>query len=213
MPKHCIKALEIGVDIIIAQGYEAGGHTGDIATSVLVPQVVDACRGRVSVLHGGPIQVVAAGGIVDGRAMAAAFAMGAKGVWVGTRFICATESGATPMHQRLVLENGIGDTCRSTLYTGRPVRCLKTPLNQEWEGKRREEMLAMQKKGVVVYKHLVQQARNKGEHFDIAGTFPQYMGQCIGSIKKVMPAKDIIDEMMYDACQVMQENAALVSRI
>ena len=85
--KHAVNALEAGVDFIIAQGGEAGGHTGSVATTVLVPQVVDAVAGRVP--------VVAAGGIFDGRGLAAALSMGAAGVWIGTRFLMTPEAHIT----------------------------------------------------------------------------------------------------------------------
>merc|ERR1711862_459078 len=91
--KHVAKTLEVGVDIICAQGGEGGGHTGDIATSILLPQVVAACRGKTSPLTGGPVLVVGAGGIFDGRGLAACLAMGCSGVWVGTRFIASPEAG------------------------------------------------------------------------------------------------------------------------
>merc|ERR1712196_754911 len=81
-PKYVDKALEAGVDIICAQGGEGGGHTGDIATSILLPKVVDACRGKKSPLTGGPVLVVGAGGIFNGQGLAAALAMGCSGVWV-----------------------------------------------------------------------------------------------------------------------------------
>merc|ERR1719215_1437219 len=83
-PHHVAKALEVGMDIVCAQGTEAGGHTGPIATMPLVPQIVDACRGHKS-FFGGDVLVVAAGGIYDGRGLAASLALGAAGVWVGAR--------------------------------------------------------------------------------------------------------------------------------
>ncbi|CAK9070821.1 Putative monooxygenase Rv1533 [Durusdinium trenchii] len=212
-PKHCQKALDVGVDILIAQGHEAGGHTGEIATSVLVPQCVDAAKGHTSPLHGGPVHVLAAGGIYDGRGIAMAMALGAQGVWVGTRFIAASESGATPMHQRLVLEKNSGDTIRTTIYTGRPLRAVKNEYNLDWENNRREEIKALESKGVVVYKNDVYTAREKGEDFDIAGTYPQYVGQAIGGIHEVKPAAAIVEEMMEDACRILGENAALVSKL
>merc|ERR1711988_1155114 len=82
--KHVSKALEVGVDIICAQGGEGGGHTGDIPTSILLPKVVEACRGKTSPLNGKPIMVVGAGGVFDGRGLASALAAGCSGVWVGT---------------------------------------------------------------------------------------------------------------------------------
>jgi NAD(P)H-dependent flavin oxidoreductase YrpB (nitropropane dioxygenase family) len=105
-PKHVEKALEAGVDLICAQGGEGGGHTGDVPTSILIPKVVDLCRGKRSQLTGQPIHVIAAGGIFDGRGLAMALAMGAQAVWVGTRFICATEAGAPKRHQDAVVHAG-----------------------------------------------------------------------------------------------------------
>lgn len=84
----------MGVDVICAQGTEAGGHTGDVATMPLIPQCVDLCRGHVSPLHGTPVAVVGAGGIYDGRGMAAAMMLGAQAVWVGTRFVATEEASA-----------------------------------------------------------------------------------------------------------------------
>jgi NAD(P)H-dependent flavin oxidoreductase YrpB (nitropropane dioxygenase family) len=85
-PKHVQKALDVGVDIICAQGGEGGGHTGDVPSSVLIPVVCDLVKGKKSAMNGQPILVVAAGGIFDGRGLAAALSWGAAGVWVGTRY-------------------------------------------------------------------------------------------------------------------------------
>merc|ERR1711977_389704 len=114
--------LEAGCDIICAQGGEGGGHTGDCATSILLPKVVDACRGKTSLLTGGPVMVVGAGGIFDGRGLAMALAAGCQGVWVGTRFIASEEAGAGPMHKQKVIKSDYNDTMTSTIYTGRPMR-------------------------------------------------------------------------------------------
>jgi len=94
-PKHVPKALKVGVDLICCQGSEGGGHTGSIATSVLLPRCVDLCKGFKSSLTGRPIYVVAAGGIYDGRGLAMALSYGAQAVWVGTRFVMSKESGAS----------------------------------------------------------------------------------------------------------------------
>merc|ERR1719463_450153 len=104
-PKHAAKALEAGVDIICAQGGEGGGHTGDVATSILLPAVVDICKGKKSPLTGKQVPVVAAGGIYDGRGLAMSLALGADAVWVGTRFVASVESGSPKMQKT--------DTCKA----------------------------------------------------------------------------------------------------
>ena len=91
----------------------------------LIPQCVDACRGAVSPLDGEPVVVVGAGGIFDGRGMAAALSLGAEAVWIGTRFVAATEAGAGPMHQISVVKATSDDTLRTLVYTGRPMRVLR----------------------------------------------------------------------------------------
>merc|ERR1712137_1436821 len=146
--KHVDKALEAGVDIICAQGGEGGGHTGDIATSILLPKVVDACRGKTSPLTGGPILVVGAGGIFDGRGLAMAMAAGCSGVWVGTRFIASDEAGAGPMHKKRVVESKYEDTIRTIMYSGRPMRVFRTPYNVEMEEKRQDVIKQMSDMGI-----------------------------------------------------------------
>merc|ERR1712151_1000941 len=142
--KHVEKAIEAGVDIICAQGGEGGGHTGEIATSILLPKVVDACRGKKSPLTGGPVLVVGAGGIFNGQGLAAALAMGCSGVWVGTRFIASDEAGAGPYHKRSVVNAQYTDTIRTTIYTGRPMRVFKTPYILDWEENRSKEKFQVQ---------------------------------------------------------------------
>ena len=108
-PKHVKKAIDAGVDIICAQGGEGGGHTGEIPTSVLIPKVCDLVNeiGATSPLTGAPIHVMAAGGIFDGRGLAMALALGASGVWVGTRFVASQEAGAPPRHQKAVVRTNL----------------------------------------------------------------------------------------------------------
>jgi len=98
---------------------------------VLIPQVVDIVKGRTSPLTKKPIMVVAAGGIIDGRGVAAALSLGAVGVWVGTRFVASKESKAPPRHVQAVLDAESDQTIRSTIYTGRPLRVLKDEVNTD----------------------------------------------------------------------------------
>ena len=142
-PKHAIKALDIGMDIICAQGGEGGGHTGSIATSILIPKVVDTVRGRKSPLTGEQVQVVAAGGIFDGRGVAAMLSMGAAAVWVGTRFVVCKEAGAPPNHQQAVLTATYTDTVKTTIYTGRPMHVRMTPYIADWEENKKDKIKEM----------------------------------------------------------------------
>lgn len=137
--KHVKKALAVGVDIICAQGGEGGGHTGSTPFSILIPNVVDACKGHVSPLTGKPIYVVAAGGIFDGRGLAASLMYGAQAVWVGTRFVASVEAGAPPKHKELVVTADYGDTGTTLIYTGRPLRVRRTDYVKSWE-KRQDEI-------------------------------------------------------------------------
>merc|ERR1712066_1100139 len=116
--KHVDKALEAGVDIICAQGGEGGGHTGEVATSILIPMCVDICRGRLSPLTGKQIPVIAAGGIFDGRGLAMSMSLGADAVWVGTRFVASVEGGATPLHKKAVVKATVHDTHRCEAFSG-----------------------------------------------------------------------------------------------
>lgn len=131
-PRHVPKALAQGVDIICAQGGEGGGHTGDTPFSILIPACVDLCKNATSPLTGQPVIVVAAGGIADGRGLAAALSYGAAGVWVGTRFVASEEAGAPPKHKQELLSAGYDDTVRTLLYSGRPMSVRKTPYVAEW---------------------------------------------------------------------------------
>ena len=153
-PKHAEKALALGVDIICAQGTEAGGHTGEISTLVLLPQVIDMCEGKAL--------VVAAGGIYDGRGIAACLAMGAAGVWVGTAFLATPEANVEDTYKQKLLESESAETIRSEIYTGRPARSIQTPYNLDW-AKREAEMRDLLSKGVIPQMHDAQQAREKGE--------------------------------------------------
>lgn len=116
-PKHVQKALDAGADIICAQGGEGGGHTGAVPTSILIPTVVDMVKGKKSPLNGLPVTVVAAGGIYNGKSLAASLMMGASAVWVGTRFILAEEAGAPKAHQEAVRTAGFDDTLKTIIFT------------------------------------------------------------------------------------------------
>lgn len=122
-PKHAIKALDAGVDIVCAQGGEGGGHTGDIPNSILIPAVVDVARRyRPEMLKGQEALVVAAGGIHNGRGLASSLMQGASGVWVGTRFVASEEAGCSRIHKEEVVSARFEDTIRTLVVSGRPLR-------------------------------------------------------------------------------------------
>mmetsp|Transcript_21073 Transcript_21073/g.41332 ORF Transcript_21073/g.41332 Transcript_21073/m.41332 type:complete len:357 (+) Transcript_21073:115-1185(+) len=215
-PKHAVKAAELGADIVIAQGGEGGGHTGDIPTSVLIPEVVDAMRGRKSAFTGKDIIVVAAGGIYDGRGLAMALALGAAGVWVGTRFVACKEAGAPPRHQQSVVKAGHNETVRTIIYTGRPMRVLRTPYINDWEVNRSQEIRELTSKGVLPAQKDIEDKEKAGKEVtfeDRMNMTPLLMGKNAGAIKDILSAKEIVDEMVSTAVQITQNNAKLVSKL
>ena len=206
-PKHVPKALAVGVDMICAQGTEAGGHTGDIATMVLIPTVVDLCKGKLSPLTGRQVSVVAAGGIYDGRGLAAALALGASAVWVGTRFVAATEAGCGDRHKDLITQSTSDETIRTLIYSGRPMRIHRTAYAMQWE-KRQAERDAILESGNRVYKTDLAVQEANGTPLSFAKTYPVIFGQACGGIEEVKPAKAIIEDMVMAAREYIVGAAA-----
>src|SRR6201992_645981 len=120
--KHARSAEASGLDAVVAQGTEAGGHTGRIAGRALLPQIVDAVK----------IPVIAAGSIVDGRGLAAALALGAQGVWMGTRFIASAEAHAGALYKQVIVEASDEDTIVTRSYSGKPMRVFKNEWTGDW---------------------------------------------------------------------------------
>ena len=147
--RHVKKALDVGVDIICAQGTEGGGHTGETATTVLIPQVCDLVKGHKAPINGQPVQVIAAGGIFDGRGLAMALSLGASAVWVGTRFVAAAEAGCAPRHTQAVIDASSESTIRTIIFTGRPMRVLKNDYILDWENNRTDEIRDLTSKGIL----------------------------------------------------------------
>ncbi|KAJ7067206.1 2-nitropropane dioxygenase [Mycena amicta] len=195
-PKHVAKALAQGVDIICAQAGEGGGHTGDTPFSILIPTVVDLCKNYKSPLTNEPVIVVAAGGIADGRGLAAALAYGASGVWVGTRFVASEEAGANPTHKEMVLSAGFDDVNRTLIYSGRPMSVRTTPYVKEWETTRKGEQEQILAEGKVP--HEVELEKNPKRSMEGA---VWVMGKVAGGIEEIKPAKEIVDEMVQTAAK------------
>jgi len=211
------------MDIMWATGYEAGGHVGEVGTLVLVPQIVDACRGLTSPLHKGPINVVAAGGIHDGRTLAASLSLGAEGAWVGTRLLASTESTpvAALQHKRHIVRSRPTDTVRTLIYSGRPLRVFKTDYVQSWEADadRRAEIDRLTSTGIIPFQHDGKEAQSTGrtagqigfeEGWSVAKNHRFLMGQASASITSIRPAKEIVETMVADALEVMKGHGSLI---
>ena len=209
-PKHVKKAMDVGVDIMCCQGYEGGGHTGEIGTITLIPMCLDACKGHKSELTGLPIHVVAAGGLYDGRGMAAMLAMGAQAVWIGTRFVASTEATTSKRHKDGVVKSGATDTMRSLIYTGRPLRVIKDNYNTDWEYNRAQEIKDLTSQGKLPIKEDFLAKQKRGEKISIAGSHPLLCGQSAGGVHEILPAKKIVDDMVHDAAKLLLSRSKLV---
>jgi enoyl-[acyl-carrier protein] reductase II len=193
--RHAVAAVEAGCDIVVAQGTEAGGHTGRVATMALVPQVVDAVGERVP--------VVAAGGIVDGRGLAAALALGADGVWVGTRFIATPEARSVDGYKDVLLRSHEDDTVVTKAYTGKTCRVVANRYTQEYEGGGRE----VQAFPAQVFASIQDGANHLGGDEHTTGVDPEReffpAGQGVGAIDSLLPAADIVHAMVDEAEAVL----------
>ncbi|KYG44334.1 hypothetical protein M433DRAFT_155716 [Acidomyces richmondensis BFW] len=195
-PKHAHKALRAGVDLVCAQGGEGGGHTGDIATSILIPSVVDVARQYTSPLTGERPLVVAAGGVYNGRSLAAMLSFGAAGVWVGTRFVASQEAGCSSQHKEAVVSAAFEDTARTLVVSGRPLRVRTNDYIRSWEEARPEEVKRLCESGVVP----LQKDLDEDREVDI----PFLMGQVAGAIRDIRPAGEILMEMVRECVEVLR---------
>ena len=187
--KHARRHADIGVDIVIAQGHEAGGHTGEIASMVLVPEVVDAV---------GDTPVLAAGGIGSGRQVAAALALGAQGVWMGSAFLTAAEydlgerlpSGRSVI-QEAMLAASSSDTVRRRIYTGKPARLLKSRWTDAWDADGAPEPLPMPLQNI-----LVSEAHQRMSESADPTAVAMPVGQIVGRMNEIRPVADIVAELV-----------------
>jgi len=188
--RSALRHKEAGVDFIVAQGHEAGGHTGRIGTMALVPQVVDAVS---------PIPVLAAGGIGDGRGLVAALALGAVGVWVGTAFLFTHEANVPELHRKMMLEATEEDTRVSRIYTGKTLRAVKNPLIEAGE-KSGVPPLPMPLQLLLVMDFT--QGLIEADRLDL---MCQPAGQIVGMLKEIKSAKEVLDEIVEGAIKVLGE--------
>jgi NAD(P)H-dependent flavin oxidoreductase YrpB (nitropropane dioxygenase family) len=192
-----------GTDIIVAQGAEAGGHTGEVATMVLVPEVVDAIR---------PTPVLAAGGIGSGRQMAAAMALGAHGVWTGSIWLTVKEADTSEVVVDKLLAAGSRDTVRSRSWTGKPARFLRTAWTEEWEGPESPGALQMPLQYMLIAdaQRRVMRAPAGTKAAQLAG---MPVGQIVGRMNAVRSARDVIYEMVSEYVETVERMSGELPRV
>jgi enoyl-[acyl-carrier protein] reductase II len=199
--RHAIAAVEAGCDLVVAQGTEAGGHTGTVATMPLVPQMVDAVGDRVP--------VVAAGGIFDGRGLAAALALGADGVWIGTRFIATPEARSAPGYKDALLRTAEDGTVVSRAFTGKTLRAVRNQTTQHFE-EHPEELVPFPNQLVAAVKggwmHLGADEHTPGVDPD-RECYPA--GQGVGAIHELVPAAELVRRFVADAEAALDRIGAL----
>ncbi|KAK5806443.1 hypothetical protein VI817_000701 [Penicillium citrinum] len=212
-PKHVQKCLDVGVDIICAQGGEGGGHTGDVPTTILIPTVAKLVQGKKSPLTGQPVQVIAAGGLYNGNSVAAALMLGASAVWIGTRFILADEAGAPKAHQEAVRTAGFEDNIRTIIFTGRPLRVRKNPYILNWEENRAEEIKQLTAKGVIPVEHDFENLPDDVDDDTLDNARPFLMGKVSAVVDEKKPAKAIVDELVNDAAALLKKGDKMVAKL
>lgn len=204
--QHVHKACSVGADIIIAQGGEAGGHTGDIPFSILLPACADICNGYISPLLKQPVILVGAGGVSSGRSLAAALMLGASGVWVGTRFAAALESNATKQAKDDIINGSFDSAIRSIVWTGRPLRASRNWYIDDWEANRQAEIMQLTSRGEIPIPHEVDKLHEEGkltEEIEDAVTL-RPMGIVAGLVnKRDQPAEEIVREMVKEAYELL----------
>ena len=187
--RNAHRQVAAGVDIIVAQGTEAGGHTGRIATMPLVPQVVDAVS---------PLPVVAAGGIANGRGIAASLALGAEGAWMGTAFLAAKECGIYDAQQETIINGRSEDFIISRSYTGKTARQYQGPIVQAWENSGLDT-LPMPLQGILMSGFNASAERSK--RYDLVFN---PAGQGAGMVNEARPAADIMADLVSETVSVLE---------
>jgi len=188
--RHAEKVLAADVDFVVAQGTDAGGHTGNIGTMSLVPQVVKAC---------GDVPVLAAGGMGSGSALVAAMALGAQAAVMGTRFIASKEAHALDTWKNKIVEAQATDTILTKCYTGKQLRALNNPYAQSWVGRESEiqpfpaQAAYSMQQGVMDFYGVTEDSER--------GCLPT--GQVCGMIDEIKSAAEIIDDVIAEALEVL----------
>jgi NAD(P)H-dependent flavin oxidoreductase YrpB (nitropropane dioxygenase family) len=202
-PEHATGQIELGVDVIVAQGYEAGGHTGEIASMVLTPAVVEAVS---------PTPVLAAGGIATGRQIAAALALGAQGVWTGSVWLTTAEAETSPTVRRKLLEAGVGDTVRSRCSTGKPARQLRTAWTEEWDAPTSPDPLPMPLQLILTAEAKQRIDRAAAAHPGAAELATYYVGQVVGLLKREQTTKQVMQRLIEEYIEAVGQLAGTLEQ-
>jgi enoyl-[acyl-carrier protein] reductase II len=196
-----VKAEQAGCDAVICQGGEGGGHTGLVGTMPLVAQAVERVK----------IPVVAAGGLYDGRGLAAALCLGATGVWMGTRFIASKEAHAGELYREVILEASDEDTVRTRSYSGKPMRVKKNLWVEDWES-RASDIQPFPQQAMISHREGVM----GGIGGQVEGLDPDRsafaMGQSAGGIHDVLPAGEIVKRILAEADAALDRAEAFRTR-
>jgi NAD(P)H-dependent flavin oxidoreductase YrpB (nitropropane dioxygenase family) len=203
-PEHAVRQVKGGVDIIVAQGGEAGGHCGEVSTIVLIPEVLRAIK---------PIRevpVLAAGGIMTGRQMAACMAMGAAGAWTGSVWLATTESETSEIFREKMISARSRDTVRSRCRTGKPSRQLRSAWTDAWEGPESPGPLAMPFQSLISEPALAA-AQRAAEHGNPKARelVTYFVGQGVGLVDKVKSSREVVKEFMEDFAEALADMQAL----
>jgi len=194
-PRQAKRQIEAGIDVIIAQGYDAAGHTGNIGTFSIVPQVVDLCTP-----HGVP--VLAAGGVTTGRHLAAALALGAAGVWTGTLWLASRESDVNlPLKERLI-EASCDDTWHSDCLSGFTMRTLVSPWHREWADPEAPEVLKPPLQSLLSAKYI--QGSLDYQRKDL---MTEAAGQGVDYVTEMKPARQVLSDLIDEALDVFERFA------
>ena len=186
--KNAGRIARSGVDLVVAQGYEGGGHTGVVGSMALWPQAIDVAA---------PTPVLAAGGIGDGRGLAAALTIGCAGVWVGTRFLASVEGGALPIQKESIVAATDEDTRRTYLYTGKTSRAIYNKFHDLWE---KSGLAPLPFPTQSLFASAMAEMFNKAELKEYMGPFS---GQVSGLITEIKPASQILEDMVSEAADIL----------
>ncbi len=199
--KQALSHQEAGLDFIIAQGYEGGGHTGEVGSIVLWPEVIDAVK---------PTPVLAAGGIGNGRQMAAAMAMGAQGVWTGSLWLTVSEAECPPEQKQSYLAAGPRDTVRSRSFTGKPCRMLRNDWTEAWAAEDTPDPLGMPLQFMVTADAVTRVHRYAAKSQAVAFN---PVGQVVGQMNEVQPVRQLIQRLLEEYLDAFEDLRALMPKI